>query len=86
MDLLYTSNRGGTISLDENGNQAGGPLKIASTYDAGDPVAWRQWHHWNVARDLARVQLEKGRNVLTVHTVTEGQMNYATLEFRRTTR
>jgi hypothetical protein len=82
VDLLYTSNRGGTISLDVNGKPAGGPLKIASTYDAADPVAWRQWHHWNVAHDLAQVQLEKGRNVLTVHTVTEGQMNYATLEFK----
>jgi hypothetical protein len=86
VDLLYTSNRGGTISLDVNGKQAAGPLKIALTYDAADPVAWRQWHHWNVARDLARVHLEKGRNVLTVHTVTEGQMNYATLELKRTNR
>jgi hypothetical protein len=82
-DLLYTSNRGGAISLDVNGVDATGPLKIASTYDAADPVAWRQWHHWNVAKDLARVHLERGRNVLTVHTVAEGQMNYATLTFRK---
>lgn len=81
-DLLYTSNRGGTISLDVNGVAATGPLTIVSTYDAADPVAWRQWHHWNVAKDLARVHLHKGRSVLTVHTVTNGQMNYATLEFR----
>jgi hypothetical protein len=81
-DLLYTSNRGGTISLDVNGEAATGPLTVASTYDAADPVAWRQWHHWNVARDLARIHLEKGRNVLTVHTVSEGQMNFATLTFR----
>lgn len=83
VDLLYTSNRGGMISLDVNGKPAGGPLKIASTYDAADPVAWRQWHHWNVAHDLARVHLDNGRNVVTVHTVSEGQMNYATLEFKR---
>ena len=82
-DLLYTSNRGGTISLDVNGVAATGPLTIVSTYDAADPVAWRQWHHWNVAKDLARVHLERGRNVLTVHTVAEGQMNYATLEFKK---
>jgi hypothetical protein len=44
-DLLYTSNRGGTISLDVNGKDATGPLKIVSTYDAADPLAWRQWHH-----------------------------------------
>ncbi len=83
VDLLYTSNRGGAISLDVNGRPATGPLKIASTFDSADPVAWRQWHHWNVAHDLARVHLEKGHNVLTLHTVAEGQMNYATLEFRR---
>jgi hypothetical protein len=29
------------------------------------------------------MHLDKGRNVLTVHTVSAGQMNYATLEFRR---
>ena len=81
-DLLYTSNRGGTISLDVNGEPATGPLTIVSTYDAADPVAWRQWHHWNVAKDLARIHLNKGRNVLTMHTVSEGQMNYATLEFK----
>ncbi len=82
-DLLYTSNRGGTISLDVNGVVATGPLTIVSTYDAADSVAWRQWHHWNLAKDLARVHLNKGRNVITVHTVAQGQMNYATLEFKR---
>ena len=82
-DLLYTSNRGGTISLDVNGVAVTGPLTITSTYDAADTVAWRQWHHWNVAKDLVKVHLEKGRNVLTVHTVAQGQMNYATLEFKK---
>ncbi len=40
-DLLYTSNRGGSISIDVNGAPAEGPLTIQSTYDAADPVAWR---------------------------------------------
>lgn len=83
-DLLYTSNRGGTISFDVNGKPATSPLKIAPTYDAADPLAWRQWHHWNIAHDLARVHLNKGRNVITMRTLTEGQMNYATLTFNRT--
>ena len=81
--LLYTSNRGGTIQLDVNGKPASGPLKITSTYDAADPVAWRQRHHWNLAHNLAQIHLEKGRNVLTLRTLTEGQMNYATLSFNR---
>ena len=38
-DLLYTSNRGGTIALDVNGESATGPLLIESTFNAQDPVA-----------------------------------------------
>jgi hypothetical protein len=82
-DFLYTSNRGGTISVDVNGKDATGPLEIASTYDAADPVAWRQWHHWNLAPRLFKVRLNKGRNVLTVHILTNGQMNLAYFDFKQ---
>jgi hypothetical protein len=81
-DLLYTSNRGGSISLDVNGNSIGAPVPISSTFNAADPVAWRQWHHWNVAPNLLRVTLPKGKSVLAVHVVTEGQMNLAYFDFR----
>jgi hypothetical protein len=81
-DFLYTSNRGGTISIDVNGKDATGPLKIASTYDPADPVAWRQWHHWNVASQLFKVSFSKGRNVLTVHVLTGGNMNLAYFDFK----
>lgn len=83
-DLLYTSNRGGTISIDVNGEAATGPLTIASTYNAADPLAWRQWHHWNIAPGLVRLKLPTGKSVLTVHVLTEGQMNFATLDFKKT--
>jgi hypothetical protein len=43
-----------------NGIRATEPLKIASTYDVADPIAWRQWHHWKVVHDLIRLPLEKG--------------------------
>src|ERR1700741_1365686 len=56
-DFLYTSNRGGTISIDVNGMDATGPLQIMSTNDRADPVAWRQWHHWNLAPQLFKVLL-----------------------------
>ena len=82
-DLLYTSNRGGAISIDVNGEPASGPLTIVSTYDPADPVAWRQWHHWNVAPNIAKLYLVAGKNVLTIHIVAEGQMNLATLDFRK---
>ncbi len=81
-DLLYTSNRGGAIALDVNGAPATGPLTIESTYDAKDPVAWRQWHHWNLAPNLVKLTLPAGKSVLTVHIVTEGQMNLAYFDFR----
>jgi hypothetical protein len=82
-DLLYTSNRGGSISLDVNGEPATGPLAIVSTYDAADPVAWRQWHHWNIEPALATLHLPAGKSVLTVHIVTEGQMNLAVFDFKK---
>ena len=81
--LLYTSNRGGTISIDVNGKPATGPLTIVSTFDAADPVAWRQWHHWNFTPGLGTLDLPKGKAVLTVHILTEGQMNLATFDFQR---
>ena len=80
-DLLYTSNRGGTISIDVNGKDATGPLTIQSTADPAEPVAWRQWHHWNLAPALAKLKLPAGKSVLTVHILTEGMMNLATLDF-----
>jgi hypothetical protein len=56
-DFLDTSNCGGTISVDVNGNDATGPLQIISTNDPADPLTWRQWHHWNLASQLFKVRL-----------------------------
>jgi hypothetical protein len=82
-DLLYTSNRGGTISFDVNGEPATKPLNIVSTYNGADPLAWRQWHHWNIAPAIAKVKLPAGKSVLTVHILTEGQMNLATFDLKK---
>jgi hypothetical protein len=81
-DFLYTSNRGGTIRVDVNGKDATGPLQVATTYDAADPVAWRQWHHWRLAAKFFKVRLNKGKNVLTVHILTGGNMNLAYFDFK----
>lgn len=81
VNLLYTSNRGGAISLSVNGTDVTGPLPVTSTYREDDKVDWRQWHHWNVAHAIAEIQLEAGVQLLTLHTVEQGQMNYACLEF-----
>jgi hypothetical protein len=82
-DFLYTSNRGGTISIDVNGKDATGPLQVPATYDPADTVSWRQWHHWNLAAKFFKVRLGKGRNVLTVHILTGGNMNLAYFDFQQ---
>ena len=82
IDLLYTSNRGGTISLDRNRQPLIPSINIISTRTDKDPLAWRQWHHWNVMTNIAAVKLPKGLSVLTLHIVTEGNMNLAWLDFK----
>ena len=82
IDLLYTSNAGGEIAFDLNGKKLIGPLNIRSTYNAADPIAWRQWHHWDVMKDLAEVTLPKGINILTLHVERTGNMNFAYLDFK----
>jgi hypothetical protein len=81
IDLLYTSNRGGMISLDRNGRPLVSAINLISTRNDKDPLAWRQWHHWNVMTNIAEVKLPKGVSVLTLHIVTEGNMNLACLDF-----
>lgn len=82
-DLLYTSNRGGTISLSLNGRDVSGPLAIASTFNTSDPIPWRQWHHWNILRDFVRLRFPAGKSVLTVHILTGGNMNLAYFDFKK---
>jgi hypothetical protein len=82
MDILYTSNRGGTISVDLDGEKLTGPLEIVSTKNDADPVAWRQWHHWNVMKDMVVRSLPKGKHVLTVRILTNGNMNLAYFDFK----
>jgi hypothetical protein len=81
-DLLYTSRLGGTISLDVDGEPATAELKISSTFNDADPIAWRQFHHWNLARRIAEIHLPAGKSVITVHVVGEGNMNLAYFDFK----
>jgi hypothetical protein len=83
VDLLYTSNRGGTIALERNGQSLGPPITIVSTKNPAEPIAWRQWHHWNLEKDIAGVNLPKGVSVLTVRILSEGNMNLAYLDFSK---
>jgi hypothetical protein len=80
--LMYTANGDGAISLDVDGKAVTGPLKISSTHDNRDTVAWRQWHHWNKSDSLTSVVLKKGIHILTLHVVANGNMNFDYLEFK----
>ena len=82
VDLLYTSNRGGKISLDLNGKPLVSSIDIISTKNEKEPVAWRQWHHWNLMTRMAEVKLPKGVSILTFHVLSEGNMNFAYLDFK----
>ena len=82
IDLLHTSQHGGEIGLDLDGKRLASPLNIQSTASSAEPLAWRQWHHWNLAKNLAEAELPAGLHVLTVHIVTEGDINLAYFEFR----
>ena len=80
--VMYTSNGDGSIALDMDDKALSGELKISSTHDDRDTVAWRQWHHWNRTDSLTTVNLQKGTHVLTIHIVANGNMNLDYLEFR----
>jgi hypothetical protein len=80
--VMYTSNGDGSISLDLDGSEVAKSLKINSTHDDRDTVKWRQWHHWNKSDSLTTISLKKGIHVLTVHILTNGNMNLDYLEFK----
>jgi len=80
--IMYTSNQNGKISLSVNDEDKTGPLTITSTFVAADSIGWRQWHHWNYLEKLSRIDLKKGLQTITIHTVEIGQMNYDFINFK----
>lgn len=83
VELMYTCKEGGRISLEADDGKAVA-FEVDSTYDAADPLDWRQWHHWNKAL-LGEIDLPQGLHVLTLRTLEKGNMNYAYLEFKHKT-
>lgn len=80
--LMYTASGDGSISLLLDGKQLTGELSVPSTRNDKETIAWRQWHHWNYISTLATVKLKRGIHILTLKTVTNGNMNYDYLDFR----
>lgn len=79
--LLYTANGDGEIAIDVNRKDATGKMKITSTHDDKDPIDWRQWHHWNSSESIGTIKLKKGKQVLRLHIVSNGNMNFDYLTF-----
>jgi len=74
MTVMITANNapGGAISLDVDGVDKTGVLKIPSTgYD----------HNWEQLDNLAEITLPAGRHVLTFHVVDQGRMNLGHIDF-----
>jgi hypothetical protein len=81
LSVMYTSNQNGKIEISSDDNKSTGAFLIPSTFVAADTVAWRQWHHWNYIDKVALLELKKGKQTLTLHTVEIGQMNYDFIDF-----
>jgi hypothetical protein len=82
LGIMFTSNKDGKISISVNDQDATGSLLIPSTAVADETVPWRQWHHWNYLDQIARVDLKKGLQTITIHTVDKGDMNYDYINFK----
>jgi hypothetical protein len=82
LGLMYTSNQNGKISIAVNDEFKTGLIPVPSTFSAADTIQWRQWHHWNYIDKIARIDLKKGLQLITVHTVDIGQMNYDFINFK----
>lgn len=79
--LMYTANGEGSISFDADGKELAANVKILSTHDDRDTVAWRQWHHWNRMDSIVQVELTQGIHTLTLHVKDHGNMNFDWLMF-----
>ena len=82
LGIMFTSNKGGKISLSVNDIDATGPVSIPSTFVAADSLPFRQWHHWNYIDKIASIDLKKGHQTITLHTVDAGEMNYDYINFK----
>ena len=78
--IRYTANGDGAITFDIDGKAATSQLKIPSTHNDADTVAWRQWHHWNRLDSLTAINISKGRHILTLHITEHGNMNFDYLD------
>jgi Domain of unknown function (DUF362)/Carbohydrate binding module (family 6) len=81
IDVLYTSNGEGRFELSVDGTPRG-TVTLPTTHDDADPVAWRQWHHWNRLETALDLDLKAGVHLVRI-AFRGGNTNLDYLEFRR---
>ncbi len=81
LSVMYTSRYEGQFSLSSSYSAVVDTFLLESTYNEKDPIAWRQWHHWNYAKHIGTINLKKGKQTLTLSTLGKGNMNYDFLSF-----
>ncbi|MDA3892440.1 MAG: carbohydrate-binding protein [Salinivirgaceae bacterium] len=80
---MYTSNRGGTIQIMIDDTDTTALLNITSTYHPDEPIAWRQWHHWNFDDSIGVQHINAGRRIITLNIAEQGNFNFDYLLFTK---
>jgi hypothetical protein len=80
LDVQYTSNGEGRFELRVDGALRG-TVALPTTHDDADPVAWRQWHHWNRLVGGLELDLAPGVHLVQIRFLA-GNTNLDYLEFR----
>ncbi|MEI9917347.1 MAG: carbohydrate-binding protein [Bacteroidota bacterium] len=78
-ELMYTANGDGDIAIEIDGKELS-PARVFSTNDPSDSIAWRQWHHWDKV-NIGDFELKKGKHVIKLMVVENGNMNFDYIEF-----
>jgi hypothetical protein len=81
--VMYTSNRGGAIRLIVDNTDSTALLNIPSTFNAKEPIAWRNWHHWNSISNLTTLHLNKGKRIIKLEISKEGNFNFDYFGFEK---
>ena len=82
IDLMYTASGDGGILLLIDGKEISPEIVVPSTRNEKETITWRQWHHWNKMSAKLSKKLKKGKHILTLKTVTNGNMNFDYIDFK----
>jgi hypothetical protein len=63
LDVMYTSNGEGRFEIYVD-DVLRGTITLPTTHDDADPLAWRQWHHWNKVVDALSLDLPAGLHLV----------------------